>query len=74
MAFAAGGLKRVKAGALEIELPERADVAFRRTPDGTCQGIIQGLSGNIPAPLRAVTTSWHHLATPKPYAESATQK
>jgi len=74
MAFAAGGLKRVKAGALEIELPERADVAFCREPGGACEGVIQGLSGDTPAPLRAITTCWHHLAMPKPYAEGATQK
>ena len=74
MAFAAGGLKRLKAGALEIELPERADVAFRRRPDGVCEGVIQGLSGDIPAPLRTITTSWQRLAMPKPYAESDESK
>ena len=69
MAFAAGGLKCVKTGALEIELPERADVAFRRRPGGACEGVIQGLSGDIPAPLRAITTCWQRLAVPRSYAE-----
>lgn len=74
MAFAAGGLKCLKAGALEIELPERADVAFRRQPGGVYEGVIQGLSGDIPTPLRTITTSWQRLAMPKPYAESDESK
>lgn len=38
-AFAAGGLKRVITDGLEIELPERTDLAFVRESDGTCKAV-----------------------------------
>ena len=63
-AFAAGGLKRVKTGKLEIELPERADLAFIRKPDGTCAGVLQGVSSDVPGPLLAITAHWQRLAIP----------
>jgi len=63
-AFAAGGLKRVKTGRLEFELPERADLAFLREPDGTCAGVLQGWSGDVPAPLLRITDEWQRLAVP----------
>jgi hypothetical protein len=68
-AFAAGGLKRVKTDGLNLELPERIDVAFIRNPDGTCAGVLQGLTGDVPAPLRAITPDWQRLAVPRPYAK-----
>lgn len=68
-AFAAGGLKRVKTDGLNLELPERIDVAFIRNPDGTCAGVLQGLTGDVPAPLQAITPDWQRLAVPRPYAK-----
>ncbi len=63
-ALAAGGLKRVKTEGLELELPQRADLAFIRKPDGTCAGVLQGLSGDVPEPLLRLTPQWQRLAVP----------
>ncbi len=63
-AFAAGGLKRVRTDGLEIELPARVDVAFVREADGVCRGLLQGLDGEVPAPLRAITAEWKRLGLP----------
>jgi hypothetical protein len=63
--FAAGGLKRVKTDGLDLELPERADLAFLRNADGTCAGVLQGLAGDVPAPLQAITRHWQRLAVPR---------
>lgn len=66
-AFAAGGLKRLKTDGLEIVLPERADLAFRKEKDGRLRGVIQGLSGDVPKELQAVTADWLRLAVPTRY-------
>lgn len=63
-AFAAGGLKRVKTNGLDLELSERADLAFLRNADGSCAGVLQGLAGDVPAPLQAITPHWQRLAVP----------
>ena len=70
-ALAAGGLKSLKAGRLEITLPERADLAFTTDPDGKIRAVIQGLSGPIPAPLLAITPNWERLAVPPLLPEGA---
>lgn len=70
--FAAGGLKRVKTDGLDLELPERADLAFLRNADGTCAGVLQGLPGDVPAPLQAITPHWQRLAVPPQAALSPT--
>lgn len=63
-AFAAGGLRRVKTDGLEIVLPERCDVGFVRGEDGACRGVVQGLEGEVPAPLRAIAPQWFRLRRP----------
>ncbi len=63
-AFAAGGLKRLKTDGLELELPERTDLAFCTEPDGRVRGAVQGLAGPVPAALRALTADWQRLAVP----------
>ncbi|HOX55917.1 MAG TPA: hypothetical protein P5205_03440 [Candidatus Paceibacterota bacterium] len=63
--FAAGGLKRVKTDGLDLELPGRADLAFLRNADRTCAGVLQGLAGDVPAPLQAITRHWQRLAVPR---------
>ena len=65
-AFAAGGLKSVKTEGLELVLPERADIAFRTEPDGRVRGLAQGMAGELPAALRAITADWQRLAVPSP--------
>ncbi len=66
VALAAGGLKRFEVGTFHIELPERLDVALWRGPQGKWQGVVQGGSGAIPAPLTALTDQWQRLAVPNP--------
>lgn len=61
-AFAAGGLKRLKTDTLALELPERTDLAFERQPDGSYAGVVQGLGGEIPEPLKALTPRWRKLS------------
>lgn len=64
-AFAAGGLKRVRTdGIMDLSLPERADIAFKTGADGRIRGVAQGLTGEVPATLRAVTADWSRLAVP----------
>ena len=65
-ALAAGGLKRVAAGGFELALPERADIAFRTDPDGRVRGAVQGLTGELPAALGAITRDWQRLSLPIP--------
>jgi hypothetical protein len=65
-AFAAGGLSRVKTDGLEIALPERVDLALVRGPDGAFKGVLQGVIGDVPAPLLALTPDWQRLSKPKP--------
>ncbi|MCX5770061.1 MAG: hypothetical protein NTZ09_07295 [Candidatus Hydrogenedentes bacterium] len=57
-AMAAGGLKRFKVGRFEIELDERADVAFWRDGRGRWQGMLQGWEGEVPRALMRVTEKW----------------
>jgi len=63
-AMAAGGLKSLKADGLEIAMPERADIAFTKEANGKVHGVLQGLTGNVPATLQAITPEWQRLAVP----------
>jgi hypothetical protein len=65
-AFAAGGLKRLTTDGLAIELPERADLAFRTDPNGRVRGVVQGLDGPVPEALLKITADWQRLAVPPP--------
>lgn len=65
-ALAAGGLKRIEAADLKIELAERVDVALWRDGQGKWQGVLQGCDGPVPAPLTALTDDWLRLGLPTP--------
>ncbi len=65
-ALAAGGLKRFQVAGLEIDLPERIDVALWRDARGEMHGVLQDWRGPIPAPLAALTEDWLRLAVPAP--------
>jgi hypothetical protein len=63
-AMAAGGLKRIQTDGLDLALPERVDLAFLTEKDGTVRGVAQGLAGDPPKPLLAITPDWQRLAIP----------
>jgi len=63
-ALAAGGLKSLKTDSLEITLPERADIVFIKETNGKVQGVLQGLSGDVPATLLSITPEWQRLNAP----------
>lgn len=67
-ALAAGGLRSFKAGALELDLPERIDLALWREPGSTgrWRGLLQGWDGDIPPRLAALTSQWTRLRLPVP--------
>ncbi len=61
MAFAAGGLHSVKTDGLELTLHERVDIAFERGADDRFHGVLQGLAGEVPDALKAITDDWQRL-------------
>ena len=65
-AMACGGLKKFAGGGLDLALDERLDVALWRTPDGSWQGAVAGLTGAIPEPLAALTSDWQRVREPGP--------
>lgn len=71
-ALAAGGLKHLRAGQLELDLPERADVAFKRAPGGGFCGVLQGLAGPVPGALLRLTGNWQRLDVPPLLKQPAT--
>ncbi|MBN2317326.1 MAG: hypothetical protein JXM79_25610, partial [Sedimentisphaerales bacterium] len=64
-AFAAGGLKRLSAPGLTIELLERADIAYWHE-NGRPRGVYQGRQKNIPASLKMFCKNWRYLFVPFP--------
>jgi len=65
-ALAAGGLKYFKAGNFEINLDQRVDLALWRNERGMWRGVLQGWTGEILAPLLAITRDWLRLDVPVP--------
>ncbi|MBU4460570.1 MAG: hypothetical protein KJ579_08385 [Verrucomicrobia bacterium] len=65
-AFAAGGLQRLEAGSLHIELPARADLAFVRETENRTRAVLQGWTGDVPASLLALAPEWQRLSVPPP--------
>jgi hypothetical protein len=65
-AMAAGGLKSFRAGAQELELDRRVDVALWRDAQGNYRGVVQDWDGPLPAALTALTPNWLRLAVPSP--------
>jgi hypothetical protein len=62
-AFAAGGLKRLNAGNLQIELSEGADLALFK--EGSIyRGIIHGWEGKLPEALTKLTKNWTRVNVP----------
>ena len=73
-AMAAGGLRKLHAGDVDITLPVRADVALWRGTDGRWHGVLQDFQGAVPPPLAALTQDWLRLAVPPVLAESQPSK
>lgn len=71
-ALAAGGLKSFTAGSLEIELPERIDMALWKDNTGAWQGVLQDYEGAVPKSLAAITGQWMRLAVPVPLTDGST--
>jgi hypothetical protein len=69
IALAAGGLKYFKAGDFEIDLDERIDLALWKTDTGNFQGVIQGIRGEVPPQLSAITRNWIRLSLPVPVTD-----
>lgn len=68
LALAAGGLRRFRAGNLNLRLDLPVDLALWREREGQMRGVLQDWSGPIPAPLANLTPHWLRLAVPKPLA------
>ncbi len=68
-AMAAGGLKLFKTGNLKIELKERIDLALWKDNQDHWTGVIQGLKGEIPLELKAITPNWTRINLPVPLSE-----
>lgn len=64
-AFAAGGLKKLRAPGIDIELPEPLDLAFWRE-DGHARGVCQEGVAPIPEALKSLTEDWKLLHMPAP--------
>jgi hypothetical protein len=65
-ALAAGSLKSFKGGGLDIMLDEPLDMAVWKAADGQWEGIVQGLTGEIPVPLKQITNNWKRVNLPEP--------
>ena len=60
-AIAAGGLKSIRAGELDISLSKRADIALWYGENGRLRGVLQDWQGPVPASLKAITSDWLRL-------------
>lgn len=65
-ALAAGGLKSIQAGAFNLQLPERADIALFKQ-NGKWKGIIHGAKAHLNVSLQAITTDWTEVKLPELY-------
>jgi hypothetical protein len=68
-AMAAGGLKSFKTNDFSIQLDERLDMALWKNNEGKWEGVIQGLTGDIPLQLMKLTVSWTRIDLPVPLSE-----
>lgn len=66
-ALAAGGLKSLETDKFKLCLDERLDLAIWKNEEGDWHGVIQGLKGEIPRSLLAITSNWKYLDLPMPY-------
>lgn len=60
-AFAAGELRRLRGGGVELVLDPPLDLAWWQDETGESRGVIQGGSGAVPPALLALTTNWLQL-------------
>lgn len=65
LAMAAGGLKSLSGGGLDIKLDARTDIALWKDDQGKMHGAIQGVCGNIPDTLAEITDDWTILSLPE---------
>ncbi|HUT32564.1 MAG TPA: hypothetical protein VNE39_03705 [Planctomycetota bacterium] len=65
-ALAAGGLKRIEAGALKLALEQATDIALWRDAAGKWHGVLQDCPGPVPPPLTALAADWLRLSVPPP--------
>ena len=68
-AIAAGGLKLFRTGNFKIELNKRIDLALWKDKQGNWTGVIQGLKGEVPMELKAITQNWNRINLPVPLSE-----
>lgn len=64
-ALAASGLKSFQTNKLQIDLDERIDLALWIDENGELKGVIQGLKGEIPSQLQAITKNWERINLPE---------
>jgi len=69
-AMAAGGRKKFRCKNLKIELNNQTDLALWKNQEGEWEGVVQGLPGEIPAPLLEITDKWSRLSLPQEYADA----
>ena len=69
-ALAAGALRTLSAGDLQIELTSPVDLALWHDSHGDWQGVLQGWDGPIPEPLARITAHWTRLRLPAPVDQS----
>ncbi|MEN6357891.1 MAG: hypothetical protein ABFD83_12510 [Armatimonadota bacterium] len=65
LAVAAGGLKLLSGGGLDIRLEDRVDIALWKDEQDNMHAAIQGLYGEIPDSLAEITTDWTILSLPE---------
>ena len=69
VAMAAGGLRKLRGGGIDLELAEPLDIALWQDEDGKRRGVVQGMADvEIPAALRPLAADWQHLSVPPPYS------
>ena len=68
-AIAAGGLTFFKSGDFVLKLDEETDLALWKNEDGQFEGVIQGVTAEVPPQLFAITKNWGLLKIPQEYGE-----
>jgi hypothetical protein len=69
-AMAAGGLRKLRGGGIDLELAEPLDVALWQGADGVRCGAVQGaVDTAIPTALRRLAADWQRLSMPPPYRQ-----
>jgi hypothetical protein len=69
-ALAAGGLRYLKTGSVEIELSQPTDLALWQDGQGHWQGVLQDHTGPIAETLKSFTTNWLQIVSPPPLCDN----